>query len=159
MSHFTLNRTHALCMVLVSVVCFCLFGLQAKLLAELLWAEGWPTVQGRVSESKVLRTCHQGKPYVPMVIYSYEYQGQGYRGSRITFNDPGCVRDGQAQKIVSPYPRGAVVTVWVNPNAPSESALVVGVSGEEKLMPFLVLAVGLFSLWLARNTWHLSSAA
>ena len=59
------------------------------------------------------------------MVYQYEVNGQSYQGQRIKASDKFMsIRiSGEAQATVARYPAGSRVTVYYDPNNPSESAL------------------------------------
>ena len=154
------QRLSALFILLGAAVCLWQFGIEAKALVQALLAKRWTTAVATISESKASIGCSRGSSYYPVVTYSYEYQGRSYHGSRITFGNPGCGGERAAQRIAASYPVGATVSVWVNPTAPSESALSVGnLSREAWLGLTFAPILGIGALWLARSMWRDSSAA
>ncbi len=93
-----------------------------RLANELSIQKSWPTVTGNVIESKVI-----GEPsYFPEVIVAFEVAGETYTVA----DDHNVPQFGNkrkmyevAEKTIAEYPEGAEVTVFYNPNDPSEAAI------------------------------------
>ena len=96
-------------------------------------SESWPSVRGRIVESKVRsrRTEYTDRDtgvrktrteYFPHVVYEYEVDSEVYKGSRICF---GCVdaKEETAYRLVRMYPKGREVDVYYDPEKPSRSVL------------------------------------
>ena len=89
-------------------------------------AQSWPSTAGIVLASSVqVRRSNRSRSEYPVVVYQYEVNGKSYQGQRIKASDKFIsVRiSGEAQATVARYPAGARVTVYYDPNNPSESAL------------------------------------
>jgi hypothetical protein len=86
-------------------------------------SRGWPQTTGRVETSEIeMRSSSEGgsSPY-PHVIYSYSVNGQPLQNDGI---QPGGNVGGMvAYKIIKKYPAGAQVTVFYNPQNPSDALL------------------------------------
>lgn len=123
-------------------------------------ARRWPAVSGRIETSEV--DAYQGRVsndsrlttlYRPVIAFAYEYAGVRYVGSeaslgfKVTSN-----RRAVAERAVARYPLGAVVSVHVNPENPSESVLSPG-SGNASAWVIWALAAGLLALayWLSQR--------
>lgn len=92
-------------------------------------SRGWTQTTGRVETSEiVMRSDSEGgtSPY-PNVVYTYQVNGQPLRNDRI---QPGGDVGGMvAYKIQKRFPAGMQVTVYYNPQNPTESLLDRGVPG------------------------------
>ena len=93
---------------------------------------GWPTTNGRITESKVGWTMGgsrgQNRP-IPYhhLRYGYEVDGQPYRGIRRQFfSEVGLLNSG-VDKHVARYRPGSEVTVYYSPEHPSKSVLIPGI--------------------------------
>lgn len=147
----------ALAALLVGAVFLWALGVGVKDLLYDMAAEDWPAVEGQVTESKAVRGCYIGSryrstSYSPLVIYSYVYESKSYRSSQIAFGPKDCGGELQAQSVVSAYPAGTRVKVWVNPKAPAEATLVVpdGTGNAWLALLFtLVLIAG--AIWMVRD--------
>ena len=84
----------------------------------------WPTTTGTVLASYLERrrsSNNSGTVNYPVVEYSYQVGGQIHRSSRIA---PGSDVGGTgAEKMIQPYPVGAQLTVYYNPQNPAEAVL------------------------------------
>ena len=89
-------------------------------------SQSWPSTSGVVLSSSVqVRRTNKSRSEYPVVVYQYEVNGQSYQGQRIKASDKFMsIRiSGEAQATVARYPAGSRVTVYYDPNNPSESAL------------------------------------
>lgn len=105
----------------------------------------WPSVHGRITASKIIR--RSGKQSVrPFIEYTYSAAGREFVGNRVEFGVP--IINGPsslAEPLVSRYPAGTDVVVYVNPINPSESVLEPGV----RRRTFFLFAGGLSFAFLA----------
>ncbi len=80
----------------------------------------WPSVTGRVTESRVddahLETTK------PILRYHYEVGGTTYVGFRASFSGYGVSRTAM-EAVVKPYPQGSRVRVYYNPRNPASAVL------------------------------------
>lgn len=88
----------------------------------------WPSTEGVISHSAVLREMQEtsgstrAATYKADVAYRYKVQGRDYSSERITLADYSSTT-GRAQGIVNRYPDSAAVTVYYNPDDPSDAVL------------------------------------
>jgi len=88
----------------------------------------WPTTTGTVLMSTLesRRTNNGRHAQYPVVLYSYQASGRTYQGNRIA---PGPEVGGTgAPKRLAGYETGSQVTVYYNPNDPSDAVLETTVS-------------------------------
>jgi hypothetical protein len=87
-------------------------------------AQAWPVVPGTITATDILRGGTNRAPtFSPVARYEYEVDGRKYYGDRLR---PGYVKVGSrgaADRMLQPYPAGAVVPVRYDPTAPSSSLL------------------------------------
>ena len=110
-----------------------------------LESKDWPTVDGVIIKSEVEQqtsTSGEGankkttvKSY-PKIAYQYQISGQPYEGTKISFSSS----SGNANQIVSRYPKGKTVRVFYNPAKPKQAVLVPGNSGLN-YVPFIFAGV------------------
>ena len=126
---------------------------------EAINAKSWPSTQGRVVVSEVKVGCGRGgNQHYPDVRYTYNYGGRSREGRSVAVETDLCGWAATAKEIVAKYPVGHLVTVYVDPNYPSRSALVVGELQSPTSTLILVLAMGLV-VSVARIVWLLRRAA
>lgn len=127
---------------LIGYVCICLGTLTPLWMGYTngSWVKSrrWLKVSGRVVSSHVM---FQFEHYEPLVHYIYRHNGIEYQGETIRTRMPLYNASQPAQRVCSRYPRGATVTVYIDPSAPSHSILEPG--GDFKLFCF-TLATSLF---------------
>jgi hypothetical protein len=93
-------------------------------------SQGWPSTNGTVISSEVKRSVnrdedgHETYAYYPGVEYTYQCAGQTFTGKRLSFGGLVAQKDPSAvQTALQKYPPGGVVTVYYNPENPSEAVL------------------------------------
>jgi len=83
----------------------------------------WPFTMGTVlmSTLEARHSSEGGYTNYPVVMYSYQVNGQAYQGNKIA---PGMEVGGSGVgKVVARYPAGAQVSVFYNPQNPSDAVL------------------------------------
>ncbi len=93
----------------------------------------WPYVEGEMVSTRVFAQNETGgdrgvstHEWYTEVHYRYTVNGQTYTGNRLrAFGLHHFSRD-QAEAELTPFPVGARVKVYYNPNKPSESVLIPG---------------------------------
>jgi len=107
-------------------------------------ASNWPSTMGMVLMS-TLEARHDsegGYTYYPVVQYEYRVMGQPYQGNRIM---PGpSVGGSGANKVVARYPAGTQVTVYYDPNNPSDAVLERGMPVYIKWLWVIMIVVDVF---------------
>jgi len=131
---------------------FLLFLLGMRDLARAADSEDWPSVSGRVIESKVVISSggRFGVTYDATVRYRYQVGEREYTGNRIAFlwidaSSP------KAERAIARYPRDAVVEVRVSPTNPTLSVLEPGVHWYAYATVFVVAAFTGVGLAFALN--------
>jgi hypothetical protein len=104
----------------------------------------WPTTEGTItaSEVKVSPGGRAGKNYSAAIRYSYQVAGARYEGNTIQFGSYGTFRK-TAEALVATYPVGRTVKVHCDPQRPTRTVLVPGVTGAAWTL-FLCFCVGIF---------------
>ena len=114
----------------------------------------WPTIQGTVIESRIQE--HQSglhASYKPIVRYEYSVNDEFYSGSVLSLSDYSSQDKFVARKIARKYPFGSNVTVYYNPDNPSEALLEPGFN--VLLLFFLFIPIGLFVFGVAILKMHI----
>jgi hypothetical protein len=103
----------------------------------------WPSVEGRIVESRVVRTSggKGGTTWQPVVRFEYSVAGVSYSSSRIAFHMKGGTTALASASTADRYPMGATVRVYYDPATPGRAVLEVG-SGPGNWL-FLAITVGL----------------
>ena len=117
----------------------------------------WPTTEGTVTESRMLRTRGGKKGFRPSVVYSYTVQNEGFSSDRIlfgmasfrTFSKTGEQR---ANEWLEKYPAGYPVTVAYDPSNPDNSTLNTGAHYTAWIAPIMGLPFLAAGMFLARPT-------
>jgi hypothetical protein len=84
-------------------------------------ARSWPTVVGKVIESKIELDTDSNA--YPCVRYRYSFEGAEYVNDRILPQGFLSTTGGYAKRLVANYAEGRPVQVHVNPVRPTDSAL------------------------------------
>jgi hypothetical protein len=111
----------------------------------------WMPTPGRVTANWVsVRRDSDDTTYWPEIRYTYEVAGKTYTGDQIYIG----ARDGfgsreKAEAVLAPYPKGAAVTVYCDPEHPERATLVPGRANGVGLFLF----GGIFMLGLAAWLW------
>jgi hypothetical protein len=89
-------------------------------------AAAWSQTAGTVLSAAVqVRRVGQGRSEIPMVIYAYSVDGRPYQSHRLRAgDDTGQIRVvGDASRTLERYPVGSNVTVYYDPDDPTNAAL------------------------------------
>lgn len=93
-------------------------------------SQAWPSTNGQITESRVAHSTStdsegdRSDSYSPSVRYSYQVMGQTYTGKNIGFGaQTSYNRPAKAEAALEQYPAGGVVTVYYNPEDPSDAVL------------------------------------
>ena len=93
-------------------------------------SQGWPAVQGQVTEAHVEHSTHSDSDggiqysYSPRLSYTYQAGGNTYYSDKITFGFQQTFNsEAKAQAALQRYPVGGNVTVYYNPANPEEAVL------------------------------------
>ena len=91
-------------------------------LQEALEISNWPSVEGKIVESRVVGE----RAFRPDIKYIYTVDGEEYTGSS-SLDMPGfggrTSRLDAAEKMVRQYPQGSTISVYYNPENPQQSML------------------------------------
>lgn len=125
-------------------------------------SESWVEVEGEIISSRVAssrgRSAASSRTewrYYARLGYRYEYEGRSYSGSKISYDDPpgGSDESGkrEAEEFLSDFPRGATVSVYVDPENPEQSVLLRGTTGSGVWIPLafgiVAFGVGGWMIW------------
>lgn len=99
-------------------------------------AKNWPTTTGtiksadvmamerRIRRSTSVASYRIATYYAPQVKYVYQIQGVNYEAERLQMGEPLWSSDtAEAEHHLTNYPIGTTVTVYYNPNDPSQATL------------------------------------
>ncbi len=101
-------------------------GVRAVLAARA--ASAWPTVRGRMvsagSEKRNVGTfAGRGVYHQAIVVYEYEVGGRPFTGSRIHAGGDVWIGGISSQEVLSRYPAGSDIDVYVDPGDPANACL------------------------------------
>lgn len=104
----------------------------------------WPTVDGKVIESKLKRRkkSREKDTYEAVVIYQYEVDGESFEGDSVWAGQYSSSSRSSMQKIVSQYRVGADVSVYYSPDDPYEAVLQPGAFASS----YMVFGIGMLFL-------------
>jgi hypothetical protein len=118
-------------------------------------SQNWPGTQGTVTVSAVRESSstnddgYTSTYYYPKVEYEYTVMGQPYTGKNISFGGAtGYGNPLQVEPKLASYPVGAHVTVYYNPEKPSEAVLE-RKAGGSKFMMIVGIVLLVISLCIA----------
>jgi hypothetical protein len=94
-----------------------------KMVLKTRTSKDWANTVGTIIESRIeVQKDSEGQTDHPIVAYEYTVNGQLFRSQQIDFGGEGSGGTG-AKSLVKKYPSGKSVTVYYNPNNPSEAVL------------------------------------
>ena len=106
-----------------------LVGLGDAALTHSVWktlaARNYPSVVGRVLESRVDAVTARGTTYSPHIRYEYTVAGVRYESDHYRFGEMGNSRRAFADRVVAQYPAGSPVTVHFDSQVHNEAVVVV----------------------------------
>ncbi len=83
----------------------------------------WPSTTGTILTSEIIYEGVRHPREQPIVTYIYHVDGTQYHGSRINFSFAEIFDKKGATDALAPYPQHARVTVYYDPEHPSQSTL------------------------------------
>jgi len=93
-------------------------------------SQSWPSTSGQITEAHVSHHTssdtdgEMSDHYTPQVKYTYQAIGQEYQGDKLGFGfQQSFGSQAKAQAALAPFPVGAQVTVYYDPNNPAEAVL------------------------------------
>ena len=131
--------------LLFAVIGYCVaFFLGKPILDDARKSMDWPSVAGVIERSKVVsKRKSDGTMYSADVAFAYEVDGQGFKGSNVTFGGGMSSSNSRmANSVVSRYRKGQKVDVFHDPEEPGNSVLEPGASWKS----WLVFGIGLLFL-------------
>jgi hypothetical protein len=115
-------------------------------------SQNWPSVQGRIDESRVTRLTstsqgHTTSSYAPEVKYTYSVMGTAYQGSHIGFGVSMSGLHPNVEKVVARFPAGETRPVYYNPQKPAQVVLERRMENNVKalIVPIVCLLIGIGS--------------
>ncbi len=80
----------------------------------------WGHIPGVVLESRIVNTS---EGYLPSIRYEYNFEGDRHENTMFKSMVSTSNSRSPSERVIGRYPVGAKVTVYVNPNNPSDSVL------------------------------------
>jgi hypothetical protein len=110
-------------------------------------SESWPTAAGLISSSSVDHStdAEGGDSYSPEITYQYQVDGQNLANNQIKFGENSYGSRRKAEEIAANYSIGKQVTVYYEPERPTNAVLEPGVTAGR----YLVLGIGLLFVAIA----------
>lgn len=117
----------------------------------------WPSVEGQIIGNRIKRAVQSDGDgtsisYNPEVYYEYQVDGTPFSGQRIAFgSEPSFGSKKKAEQFLAAYPVESSVTVFYNPEDPTEAVLSQTVSKMigSIIAGILLIVTGLFLLFHA----------
>jgi nitrate reductase NapE component len=135
------------CLVILAVSAIALLGGYSYIVSWTNKSLTWPKTEGKVTVSEVKKTPRGAAPYELSLQYQYAVEGKTYHASSISFtgnSESGSKED--LMPVVSRYPKGSMVTVHYDPNAPQMACLETGEVGWPRFI--LYIAIGLVTIFV-----------
>lgn len=88
-------------------------------------SKSWPSVQGVVVSSQVVKHQGKGVSYSPTIRYRYQVGSGAFENGAIWLLDFGADEE-RAREIVARFPPGPSAPVFYDPSSPARSALIPG---------------------------------
>lgn len=115
-----------------------------RVMTSALESAGWPHADGTIRDSQLITQEQRDGSFVYRlhIVYAYTAQGIEYQSGRIRFGseDSASPNREQAERWLEEYPPGRVVTVYYDPQSPSNSVLEPGAHVDA----YALLALGVF---------------
>ena len=116
-------------------------------------SESWPTVEGTVLESKVVKKEEKNDDgettimYTADVAYRYDFGGRSYKSAKVSHVKSSSSSSAEAETTAARYAPGRRVRVFVNPSDPSDAVLETSAGGGPVLgivfgVIFMLVGVG-----------------
>jgi hypothetical protein len=84
----------------------------------------WPHASGRIVTCETVRQSVSGREYAtPVIAYEFNYEGRLFKSSHWRFGNFSAGSVESTEAVISRYPIGAPVTVFVNTRQPMKSVL------------------------------------
>ena len=116
----------------------------AKTIEKAKASLSWPSVQGTILKSDVVRKKNKDKKtmYSADVVFEYMVAGESYESNkvRVSTGTSSSSDSAKAHKITKKYRKGKSVSVYHDPDAPEYAVLEPGVFLESKILWYVGLA-------------------
>lgn len=88
-------------------------------------SRSWPSVQGTVTDARLLKRLdrHHLTKYKAAISYAFTLNGTAYEGRNIGFSSEWVGERSAAELQLAEYPEGKTVDVYYDPNGPDRSVL------------------------------------
>ncbi|MBO1257095.1 DUF3592 domain-containing protein [Alteromonas sp. 5E99-2] len=124
---------------------------------KLLWLAyssiHWPTVEGTIVESSVLRVDWDEDPHFkPLIRYKFKVRSSSFESDNIMYQsfNPVLTED-QALEKISDFNVGDKVIVYHHPSKPGESVLLPGLSHHQKALVIAIVIMTVILVMLGAN--------
>lgn len=118
------------------------------IVAKGIESKKWPSVSGKIVESKLIR---QGEKTVVKVVYVYKIDGKEFRGTGTTVESLFNITTGDAKALAREYRRGQSVPVYYNPKNLSESLLKPGIGKASVIFSIICTLLTFFGIVALRR--------
>ena len=113
----------ALCLMVIGAI---LIGVSVGEVRQALDSANWQPAQAQISTLGVVDALNDdgARIYTAQIEYDYTVNERRYRGDRVRFGSTvGSTDRRRAERMIAPYERGAFVTVYYDPLAPSRAVV------------------------------------
>ncbi len=104
---------------------------------KFITSKSWPSVQGTIIKSEVLRFDNRSSAYSFMVTYQYELNGKEYQNNRVALWT--ISSEEHCNRLLEQFPQGKSVPIYYPPNEPSKPILVTGPPWHNKKYSDIIL--------------------
>jgi hypothetical protein len=110
-------------------------------------SKNWSSTTARILASDIqMRRTRSGSGYstshYPVVVYEYAVNGQRFQSQRIRFgSEIGYGFKRMAENIVAKYPNGSLVSVFYDPQNPTEAVLEQSAGSSNRMFGCIVLVI------------------
>jgi len=133
-----ISKSGMLIIILASMAGLFLTLFAANNLLNAYNAKKWPTTEGTIYSSEVIRSSR----YVPKIVYTYNVDTNAYSSERIRLKDMAQYKKKEdAEKVAAKFPVNSKVKVYYNPIKFDEAILEPGIKGEHIFMLLLGLVI------------------
>jgi hypothetical protein len=147
MSFLNANNLGVLICIIIGVVFLLIYFRQ---LTKVRASQGWSEVEGTVLESWVRREESDDDEggvsysYYPEIRYQYKVMGNEYQGEKIAFGGKTGGLRSWANRKVAKYPTGSNVTIFYQPDNPTNAVLERRVSMVLLVFGIIFVLIGVF---------------
>jgi len=142
----TKGKGLVIAMILWFIICFAFIGFSAFNIIKGFETESWSQTSATILSSEIgYSTSHSrhggsSTTYGAKITYQYSVNGVSYTSNTISYGYAYSSDHDAASQLVDNYPVGKIVTIYYNPDNPSEAVLISGIDSST----WIFFSFGLF---------------